>query len=1029
LPPPHLSALSSFHHPVPPPSPTHPHRILAIDQGEIHFGICLAEYDGRLVRPLFLGTTAIEPRPLAEMVEPRAIARRMRRTAREHRRRLKRLRDLLGGQTGPLATQPAVVQVVAAFCKRRGHFYAEDAQEKDQAELGAAISHQEFQTALAHFLSTIIAGASRRAVVQCICVSVLEPQSRRPMRVDARKLGVCQWEGCLSRRAAAGVGSVLQGLAGKLRPFLEAGVLTREIVHAVAQAALEEAETGPATLMRRLEAALLQGFGLGERQDDKGKPLPPEKALAAWLDALSAPVLGERPADRTKRLEQAKLLARWHRPKRKESIRPGVLRDLTSARSLRTADTPSRSRFCPTHQQAYITAFLNGDRPPLSQRSQDVSRRLEILADKLTVYLTRRVLGNPPRPVHALVIESSAFDTLRMLRSRAAVRDQGDRAGKAPSRMSAAEEGKFYRLYWEGPQAEFPDMKAMLRTEFGGHCAYCGQPLGELFEDDHVLPRQRFPMEGYLVRVPTCTACNRAKGQRSLVSFGGGIHPEAVEAFSAYVAKKKVATSGAIHPILEVKKGLLQNLTREALQDRLVRYNGDVERTERSLHEMAGSWLIRTTATARHGRYLRQALATRLSIPMEQARAVSPRHAALLRDALTEAWHYDKKALKAAGDRVDNHALDAYVLALGALTGCFSHLAVLERFNRETEDRLTETVACADPTFRTLHRFNLDLLPVEGAEALTPGFRVMGGDGAGTESGASTGVRLVSITPPSPKRSRYDATLYALAGANRDQPARRISVAAFWEHLRAKQAQGREYLARLTHRQLRDRLQHAWDAKGLDEVGRVLVAWYKTTARGYDRPGPAVQHTSHPTIQTRWARISAFLQNPEATVHDIPAEFSLRVLQEGRGATTPLLRGPHQHHRMAASGIIAKVVGYREGATGTPDRTRPLVLSVQPDWSIVVDKKGGYRDLPDLPTDLAAPLAHDGTPYAPRVWRKRAALEAWLGMAGCREWHWLRAGSTLRRTDGSRAFVATLEKSPAVRYIGIGTVTRGLPFA
>jgi len=53
-------------------SPVCPEMILAIDQGEIHFSLCLAEYDGRIVKPLFLGTAYIEPKPLATLVEDRA---------------------------------------------------------------------------------------------------------------------------------------------------------------------------------------------------------------------------------------------------------------------------------------------------------------------------------------------------------------------------------------------------------------------------------------------------------------------------------------------------------------------------------------------------------------------------------------------------------------------------------------------------------------------------------------------------------------------------------------------------------------------------------------------------------------------------------------------------------------------------------------------------------------------------------------------------------------------------------------------
>ncbi|MBI4572720.1 MAG: hypothetical protein HY713_05470, partial [candidate division NC10 bacterium] len=156
----------------PEPLPARLQRILAIDQGEIHFGLCLAEYDGRLVRPLFLGTACLEPKPLQEMVEPRAMRRRVRRTSREHRRRLKRLRDLLGGRGGPLHDRPDIVPLVIAFAKRRGHFYGEDDEEAEPAK-GDAVPHQQFSAALAVFLARLIPEATTREAVTRICASVL----------------------------------------------------------------------------------------------------------------------------------------------------------------------------------------------------------------------------------------------------------------------------------------------------------------------------------------------------------------------------------------------------------------------------------------------------------------------------------------------------------------------------------------------------------------------------------------------------------------------------------------------------------------------------------------------------------------------------------------------------------------------------------------------------------------------------------------------------------------------------------------
>ncbi len=256
-----------------------------------------------------------------------------------------------------------------------------------------------------------------------------------------------------------------------------------------------------------------------------------------------------------------------------------------------------------------------------------------------------------------------------------------------------------------------------------------------------------------------------------------------------------------------------------------------------------------------------------------------------------------------------------------------------------------------------------------------------------------------------------------------------MSVGAFWDALRARKEKGRDLVERVTHLRLRGRLLAAWEAGGVEAVGRALVAWYRDTARGFDKPGFHVRHTGHPTIHARWQRIQALLDHPSPTVADIPAEFSLRVKQEGLGAPTPLLRRGHQHSRLAAGGVVAKVVGYRAGADGQPDRGRPIVLSVQPDWSVAADKRGGYRDLPAVPDDLAAPLVHDGTPFEPRRRQKQGAVEAWLRAAGCCERHWVRAGSTVRYADARREFVRNHKDPPPDRYLGIVAVAPGIPAA
>jgi len=60
------------------------------------------------------------------------------------------------------------------------------------------------------------------------------------------------------------------------------------------------------------------------------------------------------------------------------------------------------------------------------------------------------------------------------------------------------------------------DRKA-IKSLFGGHCAYCGEELGDSFEIDHIVPIRRgcdVPYAGVDSAencYPACRSCNRSK--------------------------------------------------------------------------------------------------------------------------------------------------------------------------------------------------------------------------------------------------------------------------------------------------------------------------------------------------------------------------------------------------------------------------------------------------------------------------------------------------------------------------------------
>jgi hypothetical protein len=229
-------------------------------------------------------------------------------------------------------------------------------------------------------------------------------------------------------------------------------------------------------------------------------------------------------------------------------------------------------------------------------------RKQAIIFSRLWSLIEKRLLPLVDR-IDCVTVERVAFDIL---------------AGKFKARQKVSDE-QMARMYWEGPQFGFDSRLAMLRTEFDGRCAYCGQS-GLSLQVEHVMPQSSFPYDSYFNVLPACETCNKQKGTQ----LQRTIHPDAYAAYSAYVGTLKVP-----HVYHTIKKGLLNHL------------------------RMIGENLLNIAGAQAGPRNLARYLATRLKCKIQ---AASGRHTALYRSiALPE---YDKKA-----DPQCNHAIDAIMLA------------------------------------------------------------------------------------------------------------------------------------------------------------------------------------------------------------------------------------------------------------------------------------------------------------------------------------------------------------------------------
>ena len=111
---------------------------LAVDFGSKHIGVALVEHSRDCPnRVLYAATLTVAAKPLKDLVEPRAMARRIRRTRKTHRRRLQRLAQSLSDVRG--------ADAILRFCRRRGFSYDSG---EEQDEQSFHISREEFFAAI-----------------------------------------------------------------------------------------------------------------------------------------------------------------------------------------------------------------------------------------------------------------------------------------------------------------------------------------------------------------------------------------------------------------------------------------------------------------------------------------------------------------------------------------------------------------------------------------------------------------------------------------------------------------------------------------------------------------------------------------------------------------------------------------------------------------------------------------------------------------------------------------------------------------
>lgn len=891
---------------------------LALDFGSRYIGIALVDHpEPGTNRVLYAATLVVEPKPLNALVENRAGVRRLRRTRKTHKRRLRRLAQALQGI--PNADH------VVRFCDRRGYSY--DEQEVDPETRSFQSHRSVFFEALREEVARSIP-AEHQARVLASCSKHLNEDCRRtaelrPARFENRGPTRCNWQGCDKL-----VPQAEHDFAGRLRQSLFAWLLP-----------VFGESPDRDKLRRSVDHWVGELDGLARalhKAADKEERKPLNKRVNRVYRNLLERVGKEATFDVAEKFRED-----W-----KEHYRR-ILSDVVRGAQ------GGRVRYCRQHSVEYVDYLLAGKKIPNREDITEadlVSRKQQIIFRRLWRLVEARLLPLAGGRIDRVIVERVAFDLL---------------AGPFKDRQKLSEE-KAKAMYWHGPSFGFEDRLEMLRKEFGGRCAYCGQP-GITEQVEHLLPRSSFPFDSYFNLLPACTSCNTRKGARTALAAGMRVHDDAYQAYADYVRQKKPP-----HVYHTVKKGLLNLLRRSATADE----------AERRLAMLAND-LVTATATQRGPRPLARYLATRL----EQATGKRPeiayragRHTALYRWAMLP--EVNKQEMKGEGDD-RNHAIDAIVL------GCdLPSATALENkdWKKGPNDiwGWREKVQAAAPGL-------LEGLPRVEPVAFVPFF----------EDDLGGGYCRIELSAFNWNRGRKATHVLDPFGATRTGlPLKRKPASAVLANLKDETALAAQVEA-IANPGLRRVLQK--DPEHADEK---FVAWLQQTIRESLK---RAEMSAHPADRARRKLLEQFVGAPVEKVvageEAIPPTVGVRCVIMGSrgklGVTRVGKDGKVFQHYQADPVVRELYVGYRL-KDGAVDRGKPAQFAVGQVYEML-RLSGGRR----VPVYVDEDSALRGRPQGSRGPRKdflarwRKEFDAFCHQEGLVEVHRITQGCVIEKEDGT----------------------------
>ncbi len=907
-----------------------PKTTLAIDFGSAYIGVALVRHQDGENQPLFYGTLTYDAQQLKKALGPRPQLRRMRRTRKTKKARLRRLEASLRA----LGLDADTTAHLVRYCRRRGwkSLFGEKVQaskrkKKDEEEIIFRFSREEFFAALEKEIAARVPQELRARVVDT-CAKVLnrpgDPfQEVRLIRIHNRGSSRCAWEGCQR---------VTPRRDNALRDALA------QFVYAIIDLDKVRADD---RLRETIDAALTKAAELGKRL----------RRVAGQDPKHERQILLRRLRKEMKPIKELANQATWKQ--NYENIKN--LLDKSQG----------RNRYCREHSRQYVEFLLQGKPVPFKASLTEkgiVSRRQEVLFQKIWRYLEARLLPLAPEGIDRVIVERVAFDLL---------------AGTYKQRQKLGDKD-LEAMYQHGPRRGFENTLAMLKEEFGGLCAYCGQPRGDILEREHILPRREFVFDSYLNLVPACPHCNRMLKAGNPPSGNSlTIHENAYQAYVDYLNKE--FKNKPPHLFHTMKKGILKLMCQPER----------VWEAEQYLALIAKN-LSEITGTQRGPRPLARYLCEKLRQHYGKRPQVafrSGRHTALWREAAYP--DFDKLREKEEGG-VINHALDALILAC-KLPAPRDQLEALNLRPRDLKAWTAAVAQAAPPPGPH------GVPEAPEPDFITPGFEEL-------LAGNCVKVNLALFNWNRKDKSVHRQDVYGWHQEKKVPTKRQAASELAAELKKAGKKKAAKIIESVIHPGLRATLEAA--AQG-DQPGQAaaqaLAQWLRKSLRGSLR---RARFSSHPADQRRRQLLQDFVDGKEETIPAIVGVARLRADATGKADLERVepATGRRIHRYVADPANIAKIVGYK-AVEGKVDRSSPLVLDWRQSWALLP----ALGQLPPVPE---GPLRGRALGQ-PRPGRKEwfAALEAYLASLGVVEYALVSQGCVLLYEDGSQRYLRNFSTS------------------